>query len=332
MKFTGERFVPTEKGEIRVEHFHRYALARGFSQGGVVLDLACGEGYGSAMLCQTAQHVVGVDVSPEAVGHAELTYGHLKNLRFECRSAIDTGFSDAFFDVVVSYETIEHLAEQSEMLAEIRRVLKADGILIMSSPNRPVYSEGRDYHNEFHVKELNFAEFDDLLCPHFGQIDYYGQRLAMGTVIQPLDQNLPEYKAFSDDGIYVSQRTFSMQLPVYYLAVCGPAGKPLPNLNASIFIPDSLDLVQHYVGFAQWAQKQDREIEIRDKNVQHYKKNTESLDLVVGSLKQEIVELRAEIKTVGRQREQLHLEIIRAEAQLALLKDLMLDDKSLESF
>jgi SAM-dependent methyltransferase len=259
------------------------------------------------------------------VAHAQTTYGHLPNLRFECNSATQTCLPDDGFDVVVSFETIEHLAQQAEMLAEIRRVLKPEGVLIISSPNRPVYSEGRNYHNEFHVKELDFAEFDALLQPHFGQVDYYGQRLAMGTVVQPLAHNLTAYAAFTDDGMGVQQRTFAMQAPVYFLAVCGPVGVALPPLQASIFMPESLDLVNQYVGFARWAQNQDREIEIRDKNVRHYKKEAEEYEQMAFTLRQALAAQQEEIQALAHQREQLQVEIVRAQAQLGLLKDLYLD-------
>ena len=328
MKFTGERFVPTEMGEIRVEHYHRYALARMLVHDKVVLDLACGEGYGSALLSTVAREVVGVDLAPDAVAHAQTTYGHLPNLFFECNSATHTGLLDARFDVVVSFETIEHLAEQAEMLAEIRRVLKPEGVLVISSPNRPVYSEGRNYHNEFHVKELDFAEFEALLQPHFGQVDYYGQRMAMGTVVQPLEHNMTAYAAFTDDGFEVQQRTFCMAAPVYFLALCGPADMALPQLNASIFMPESLDLVDHYVGFARWAQNLDREIEIRDKNCHHYKKEAGEYEQKSFTLSQALAAQQDEIKALAHQREQLRVEIVRAQAQLELLKDLYLDADS----
>lgn len=328
LPFTGERFIPTESGEIRVEHYHRYALARTLAHGKAVLDLACGEGYGSALLSTVAREVVGVDLAPDAVAHAKITYGHLSNLRFECSCATQTRLLDASFDVVVSFETIEHLAEQAEMLAEIRRLLKPDGVLIMSSPNRPVYSDGRDHHNEFHVKELDFAEFDSLLQPHFGEVAYYGQRLVMGTVVQPLAHNLLAYAAFTDDGMAVQERTFNMQAPAYFLAVCGPTGMELPPLYASIYMPESLDLVDHYVDFGRWAQKQNNEIEIRDKNVRHYKKEAEAYEQKAFTLRQAVASQQDEIKALAQQREQLQVEIVRAQAQLELLKDLHLDPDS----
>ncbi len=324
-RFTGERYLPTEAGEIRLEHYHRYALTCALTKGKSVLDLACGDGYGSALLSTVAHSVVGMDVAPDAVEHARATYGHLMNLRFDCGNAAATGLTGASFDLVVSFETIEHLAEQAEMIAETRRLLKPDGVLIISSPNRPVYSEGRDYHNEFHLKELDFVEFDALLRGHFDHIDYYGQRLAMGTVVQPLSEALPTYGAFSDDGKDVHQCTFTMRDPMYFLAVCGLEGRSLPKLNASIFLPDSLDLIEHYTGFARWAKQQDQELAIRDKNVRHYQAEVAAVEGKMKCLQEELSRRKAELADLNTQRDQFRLEIVRAQAQLDLLKSLYVD-------
>src|ERR1035437_3295480 len=157
--FTGERYIPTEQGEIRLEHYQRYAVTLDVVAGKGVLDLACGEGYGSFLMASVAAKVTGVDVSAEAVKHANSNYAiKANNLKFQKGSAASLKLRDASFDVVVSFETIEHLDEQSKMLAEIRRVLRPDGVLIISSPNRPIYSDIGRYRNEFHVKELDFNE------------------------------------------------------------------------------------------------------------------------------------------------------------------------------
>src|SRR6478736_3042785 len=169
MQFTGERFIPTEQGKIRLEHYHRYAMALDLIKGKVVLDVACGEGYGSFFMSDTAHSVTGVDISNEAVQHASEKYNK-PNLSFHQGSATALAFPDASFDVVVSFETVEHLAEQEQMISELRRVLRPEGILLISSPNRPIYSEESGEHNEFHVKELDFNEFDVLLRAQFEKI------------------------------------------------------------------------------------------------------------------------------------------------------------------
>ena len=86
LPFTGERFIPGTRGEIWIEHWHRYHFASRFVAGKRVLDLACGEGYGSALLARRAATVVGVDVSQAAIDHARRTYPNLGNVEFKAGS------------------------------------------------------------------------------------------------------------------------------------------------------------------------------------------------------------------------------------------------------
>jgi len=133
-EFTGERYLPGVVGEIAYEHCHRYAFARRFVAGRRVLDAACGEGYGSALLADVARHVVGVDIDSAVVAGASSRYGGRGNLEFRAASVTTLPLADASVDAVVSFETIEHLeaADQPAMLAEFARVLAPDGILILS--------------------------------------------------------------------------------------------------------------------------------------------------------------------------------------------------------
>jgi len=133
LTFTGERFLPSCSGEIAYEHWHRYAFARQFVGGCHVLDAACGEGYGTALLGAVAATVVGVDIDADAIAHAAARYGITDRVRFLEGSCADLPLADAAFDVVVSFETIEHVEaeDQSRMLAEFARVLKPDGLLII---------------------------------------------------------------------------------------------------------------------------------------------------------------------------------------------------------
>ncbi|TDK66528.1 glycosyltransferase [Sapientia aquatica] len=263
MQFTGERFIPTEQGRIRLEHYHRYASVLDIVEKKDVLDVACGAGYGSAMLSDVSRSVVGVDISIEAVEHASKTYKS-KNLTFCQGSASDLGFRDATFDVVVSFETIEHLLEQAEMIAEIRRVLRPDGVLVISSPNRPIYAEERSDQNEFHVKELDFNEFDNLLKNQFPSIRYYGQRLLLGSVVQSIEGGHNAFNVWRDDGTSLKEKSGALNDPVYFLAICGSANTVLPSPSASFLYSDKVDLIKEYVGFAKWAQAQDQVISERD--------------------------------------------------------------------
>lgn len=264
MEFTGERFIPTEQGEIRHEHLHRYAWCTPLVAGKDVLDIACGEGYGSAMMARRARSVTGVDIAEAAVAHACATYGDIPGLVFRCGNAAAIPLEDDSVDVAVSFETIEHHDRHREMLAEIRRVLRSDGIAIISSPNRMVYSELAGHHNEFHVKELDFAEFDAVLREQFGDIAYFGQRLAVGSSIfglQP-DDETRSLDALTDTGSEVVERAASLMDPVYFVAVAGALDDVRGMLRPSVLYSEAEDLYTHHRQVAAWAGTLDRELAV----------------------------------------------------------------------
>ncbi|MDQ8051140.1 methyltransferase domain-containing protein [Luteibacter sp.] len=263
IEFTGERFVPTEQGEIRQEHLHRYVWCTSLVQGKDVLDVASGEGYGSAILAGPARSVIGVDISAEAVHHASVAYAEQANLRFVEGSASKLPLADACVDVVVSFETIEHLLAQQEMIDEIRRVLRPDGFLVMSSPNKKVYSDESGHHNEFHVKELYLDEFESLLASRFGSVRLFGHRLAVGSMIAPMsaEGGKPEYEALTDDGREVKHAVSTVAAPVYFIAMAAAEERFLPVASASILHSTAEDLYQQHRQVAKWAQGQQTEVE-----------------------------------------------------------------------
>ncbi|QCP51832.1 glycosyltransferase [Trinickia violacea] len=234
---------------------HRYGWALAMAAGRDVLDIACGEGYGSALLATRARSVVGVDISESAVLHGREAYKGTANLRFEVGSATAIPLDAASVDVVVSFETIEHLAEQEQMLAEIRRVLRPDGVLVISSPNKKVYSDDRGYSNEFHVKELYFDEFDALLRQQFGEIEYYGQRLATGSVLLPLESTEPQYQALTLEANEISDRSVRADNVMYFVAVCSAKPISLKSARASLFFEEGVDLYQEREDIGRWASK-----------------------------------------------------------------------------
>lgn len=263
IEFTGERFVPTEQGVIRQEHLHRYAWCLPLVSGKDVLDVASGEGYGSAMLASRARSVIGVDISAEAISHASARYANGSNLSYMEGSAASIPLGDDSVDVVVSFETIEHLLEQEEMMAEIRRVLRPDGILVMSSPNKEVYSDRAGYHNDFHVKELYLAEFQSLVSRYFPASRLSGHRMAVCSTITPLDgvSRQDSYQALTDTGEAVELRAASIPDAVYFVVVAAADASLLPELPASILYTEAEDLYARQHDIARWAQGLDGERE-----------------------------------------------------------------------
>jgi SAM-dependent methyltransferase len=177
-------------GQIQLEHVHRYLVAREYAKDKDVLDIASGEGFGSEILADSARSVVGVDISVKAVRHATNRY-HRDNLQFRHGSCAEIPLDDNSVDLVVSFETIEHHDEHKAMMAEIKRVLRPGGVLIISSPDRKEYSILPNYHNPFHVRELFKEEFEDLIRAYFKNVALMGQRVVYGSGIFPVGRAVP---------------------------------------------------------------------------------------------------------------------------------------------
>jgi len=173
--FTGERLTASVHGQVEIEHYHRYLYSRGFCRDRDVLDVASGEGYGTAQLAQVARFVVGVEFAGATARNASTNFPR-SNLRFVQADARVLPLNDASIDVVTSFETIEHFDRQEEFVAEVRRVLRPEGCFIVSTPDRDVYSPPGSQPNPFHVREFDRAEFLDLLHRHFQYVSLIRQR------------------------------------------------------------------------------------------------------------------------------------------------------------
>ena len=182
LEFTGERLTSTQGGQAAIEHWHRYLLARELVRGRDVLDIACGEGYGAALLCQTAKSVIGVDGSAEAVQHAQAAYTG-ENLRYVEGDATRIPLPAASIDSVISFETLEHFAEHDAFLSEVKRVLRPGGFLLISTPDRDLYSPASGPPNAYHKLELTTEQFLTALRRHFTVVRHQGQRALIGSAM-----------------------------------------------------------------------------------------------------------------------------------------------------
>ena len=169
-----ERIVPdeTEPGIVAI-HLKRYEFARRFCAGREVLDAGCGVGYGSAHLAETARRVVGVDIDAEAIAYARGRYA-APNVEFVEADVAALPFDDAAFDVVCCFEAIEHVPEPERLVAELRRVLRADGVCVVSTPR--VEETTTDSANPFHTVELAPDDLARILRSRFDDVELYGQR------------------------------------------------------------------------------------------------------------------------------------------------------------
>lgn len=237
MKATGERFITDDAWGYRseIEHRHRYNLLGEVVKGKKVLDAACGSGYGTYIIAQNAQSATGIDISEEAVEFCKENYKR-ENLCYKRMSAADMQFADNEFDVVISFETIEHLPFelQKAFLKEITRVLKEDGILIMSSPDRDM--RRMIYHgidNPYHIHEFVHEEFREFLSGYFEHIKFEAQNIVEVSWISP-----EEGDAGKADVLLSSH--FEKMLPSkYVLAICAKKAELIENIEfRSVFVPN----------------------------------------------------------------------------------------------
>jgi 2-polyprenyl-3-methyl-5-hydroxy-6-metoxy-1,4-benzoquinol methylase len=245
LEFTGERFTPECVREIWYEHYHRYAFVKRLVKDKKVLDAACGEGYGSYILATEACQVTGLDIDQLSINHANNKYKK-SNLEYRQGSCIDLTFKDDSFDCIISFETIEHLLEQQQMLDEFNRVLKPNGFIVVSTPDKKHYSDESGFTNEFHVKELYKQEFKDLLDSHWPYQEWYSQALSFNSIMQQLDKKDSSYSSdILDDEELVADGLLTK--PMYYVVIACKNKDDLPKLNGLHLFSDKQQTVyEHY--------------------------------------------------------------------------------------
>jgi ubiquinone/menaquinone biosynthesis C-methylase UbiE len=158
---TRERVNPDFPDDNFQNHFKVYRFISQWAGGGDVLDVGCGTGYGTAYLAKTANSVIGIDLSRAAIRLATQRYpAHL----FRVMDAQQLSFPNESFDLIVSTENFEHLADQAHHLRELRRVLRPNGLGFIATPNPEMFVGIR---NPYHTKENSFAELTALFAPIF---------------------------------------------------------------------------------------------------------------------------------------------------------------------
>jgi len=182
--FTGERIIPKDKecqpdSDIFLEHEARYKFVMGMVKGKIVLDLACGTGYGTKMMFGAgAKEIWGGDIDSELIGDNKEHYKEDK-IFFRKMDVAAIPFPDNYFDIVVSFETVEHTLKCEQFMGEAKRILREGGLFIMSTPNK-IATTKLAVKNPFHVREFVKGELAACLADHFNKIEFFGQRPIKG--------------------------------------------------------------------------------------------------------------------------------------------------------
>src|SRR5699024_3168362 len=155
-------------------------------------------------------------------------------------------YADDSFDVVVSFETLEHLEAQQTLLAGFRRVLRPGGFLIVSSPDKKTYSDETGYDNPYHVRELYRDELAALQGAHFPAFRLYGQKLMFVSALWSLSQQADSQFLIEQDGQVAAGPTPDYP-PLYFIAVAAASAACLPEVpGLSLFGDRSESVYRHY--------------------------------------------------------------------------------------
>lgn len=226
----GERMVPSyHKGAmVYGEHISRYDSITPLVKGKDVLDIASGSGYGSYIIGESAKSVVGVEIDKPSVAYAKRNYSR-PNVSFVKGSAESIPQPDNNFDVVVSFETIEHIKNYKKFVEEVKRILKTDGVFIVSTPNDLEFPEG----NHFHLHEFTEDELKSLLKKYFKHVEVTYQYTWLYTALMDAETAATEK--------YVTIETANVapvgrEKAIYFTMICSdkPIKKPATRMLGAI--------------------------------------------------------------------------------------------------
>jgi len=242
-----------------------------------VLDVACGEGYGAAHLAEVASSVTGIDIDAETIEHARAAHPR-DNLRFVEGSVdalpID---EDRAFDLVTSFETIEHVDEPSQLafVREVRRVLRDDGVFVVSSPDRRTYSDERASRNPYHVRELDLDELHDVLRPHFRHIAFLKQGVHGVSYIHPIEPSDAPVLQVGAKTLTAARFEADDSAPphLYFLAICSnkPVSAPhslLWERSEGLLHENAIPMVAELTRVAAQLEETREILEQRDRDVE----------------------------------------------------------------
>jgi len=233
-EFTGERVIPgLVDPDLFNEHLARYRFAARFADGAAVLDAGCGSGYGTAELARAAS-VAAIDISREAVAYARENFGR-PEVRFVQSACEALPFADGAFDLVTAFEVIEHLERWRDFLADVRRLLRPAGILLVSTPNKAYYQEVRAQAgpNPFHCHEFEYEEFREALGRMFPHLQMWSQNHADAIVFAPLTPASSAIEAHGDSDPSGAH---------FFVAACSQS--PLPPAGLFAWLPSTSNVLR----------------------------------------------------------------------------------------
>ena len=235
--FTGERVIPGEVPEdLWAEHLSRYLFAGRYARGVAALDVGCGAGYGAAELARHAAFVAAIDPAVEALRYASGRYKS-PNLFFARAYAEAIPLKSRSMGLITAFEVIEHLSDWRPLIAEARRVLREDGVFLVSTPNTLYYTEARAKigPNPFHTREFSFPEFRDVLLGSFPKVAILLQNHTESILFHPSSPPIPPVDARVD---------LTSSAPAdshFFLAVCSFT---TVDIHSLVYVPRAANILR----------------------------------------------------------------------------------------
>jgi O-antigen biosynthesis protein len=302
--FTGERFMPHQTDPLlALEHYHRYLFASRVAKGKRVLDIACGEGYGSAFLSKTAAEVVGIDSDDATIAHARSKYSSISNLSFEVGHCEDPLDAHGNFDIIMGFEMLEHLDEtaQARFLGNVKRILRPGGLFIVSSPEKNEYAQASRAKNQYHKHELTLPEFESLLRTCFEQVCLSAQRVLYLSTMWQLEgwrEAQFRFHARKDLAQDIEDRS-TFYFPLYLIALCSSlplADDLISECNSFYFDADQVEEAKELL---EWAVQLHMEVQKHREAIQHLQRQLDERSEWARSLEDEV---KGQADVIARQK------------------------------
>jgi len=264
----GERMVPAfHKGALVYgEHITRYEAVADLVKGKIILDIASGSGYGSYIMGGHAKKVFGVDIDEDSVKYATRNYKR-PNIEYRQGSAEEIPLDDDSVEVVVTFETLEHIKDYEKFIKEIKRVLKPGGYALISTPNDPEFPED----NHFHLHEFREKELEKLLKKYFKYTDFSYQYTWYYTAL--LDK-LPADKEWLKPLETYNVAPVKTDKALYFMVVCSDT-----KLPASAKIKELAAISEHYSA---------RQVQVETKRIKAMEADVENLRTTLAATRQEL--------------------------------------------
>jgi 2-polyprenyl-3-methyl-5-hydroxy-6-metoxy-1,4-benzoquinol methylase len=308
LAFTGERFIPHQTDPLlALEHYHRYCFASRFLNNGRVLDIACGEGYGSAFMSRWASEVLGIDSDAETIDHARIKYSSIPNLAFEIGRCEARREEIGSFDTIVSFETLEHLEEddQHRFMNTVQQSLNPGGLFIVSSPDAEEYAAAIKTRNHYHKHELALSELKSFLGAYFRYVHLFAQRVLSFSAIWQMEgwQEAPFQYCARTDLLNEIPAGESFSPPLYLVALCSSLpirDEVLARGNSIYFDKSSIDQTNELL---RWVAERNTEVQHNRDLIQHLQQQVKersqwalSLETKFDACTQRVLQLQQEIQ------------------------------------